>query len=352
MSDELETAALGSVGGLSKPSSGDSSSDTPEACRNCGEPVHRKYCGACGQLATNYHRPIFSLLAEILGDFLSLDGRVAHTIPALLFNPGHITRLYLDGKRQRFVPPFRLYLLASFLFFLTLFSFGETHGWFQSRVATVASQTNGVSSSAEVVTPEPPATPDAGLIGDDGNHLEWSEVLDEEGNVDRDYVKERLSGDASGGEADNRLVDVLVDGAADVYENQQLFFAAIKNWAPRLALGLTPALILCLILVFPFRRSIYIYDHVITALHFQTWLYFVTTLSFLLLWVGQGWGGWVVSIVMPIYLYRLMRRVYGAGHFLGVVRAVFIIIMLSILLGVWFFGVLVLSAEETSGFTR
>ena len=133
MSDELETAAAMSLGGLSK--SEQDGSGEGEPCRNCETLTVGKYCHACGQLAQNFHRPIFGLTAEALGDFFSLDGRIARTIPALLFIPGRVTRHYLDGKRQRYVPPFRLYLLASFIFFLVLFSLGDATGWFQPHAA-------------------------------------------------------------------------------------------------------------------------------------------------------------------------------------------------------------------------
>jgi hypothetical protein len=102
-----------------------------EPCRNCGAPVAERYCSRCGQLASNFHRPFFSLVASSLADTFALDSRLWRSVPMLLFRPGRMTRNYLDGQRARYVPPFRLFLLASVLFFLTVFGLGERLGWYQ-----------------------------------------------------------------------------------------------------------------------------------------------------------------------------------------------------------------------------
>lgn len=46
------------------------------------------------------------------------DSRVWRTLWPLLFRPGFLTREYFAGRRARFLPPFRLYLVLSVLFFL------------------------------------------------------------------------------------------------------------------------------------------------------------------------------------------------------------------------------------------
>lgn len=93
--------------------------DTPEGvCANCGTALQGPVCHNCGQHADAYHRPVRGLVSEIIEGVLSLDGRVARTIPNLLFRPGRVTRGFLKGHRARYMPPFRLYIIASLLFFL------------------------------------------------------------------------------------------------------------------------------------------------------------------------------------------------------------------------------------------
>jgi hypothetical protein len=93
--------------------------DTPDgACANCATVLQGPVCHVCGQLDDEYHRPVRGLLGELVEGLLALDGRVARTIPNLLGRPGRVTRDYLKGKRARYMPPFRLYIIASLIFFL------------------------------------------------------------------------------------------------------------------------------------------------------------------------------------------------------------------------------------------
>jgi hypothetical protein len=93
--------------------------DTPEGvCANCETKLEGPVCHMCGQVDDEYHRPVRGLFSEIVEGLFALDGRVARTIPALLLFPGRITRAFLKGKRMRYMPPFRLYIIASLIFFL------------------------------------------------------------------------------------------------------------------------------------------------------------------------------------------------------------------------------------------
>jgi hypothetical protein len=93
--------------------------DTPEGvCANCATDLQGPVCHRCGQLDDEYHRPVRGLVGELIEGLFALDGRVARTIPNLLGRPGRVTRDYLKGKRARYMPPFRLYIIASLIFFL------------------------------------------------------------------------------------------------------------------------------------------------------------------------------------------------------------------------------------------
>src|SRR6185436_5304347 len=48
---------------------------------------------------------------------LHLDSRVWRTIKLLARKPGELTREFIAGRHQQYLPPFRLYLAISLLFF-------------------------------------------------------------------------------------------------------------------------------------------------------------------------------------------------------------------------------------------
>ena len=93
-------------------------------CENCGTPVDDQYCATCGQSTSTIDLPVVDFVRDMASEALGLDSRVRRTLLPLLFKPGQVPRDYVEGHRARFVPPVRLYLLASFFMFVVL-SFSE-----------------------------------------------------------------------------------------------------------------------------------------------------------------------------------------------------------------------------------
>ena len=90
-------------------------------CLNCGTELTGQYCGQCGQRATSRFISIFELLRDAFGDMFELDSRLWRTLVPLLVRPGLLTKDYLEGRRARYMPPFRMYLVLSLLFFVVAF---------------------------------------------------------------------------------------------------------------------------------------------------------------------------------------------------------------------------------------
>jgi len=94
------------------------------ACANChyafraGEPD--EFCPRCGQ----QNHPVIigfgHVVEELLEGVFHFDGKVFRTAGLLLFKPGELTRRYLAGQRVPYVPPLRLYVFLSFVYFLLL----------------------------------------------------------------------------------------------------------------------------------------------------------------------------------------------------------------------------------------
>ena len=90
-------------------------------CLNCGTTLSGQYCGNCGQRAKSRMISIWELLKDAFGDLLELDSRLWRSLIALLIRPGKLTRDYLEGRRARYMPPFRTYLVLSIVFFMVAF---------------------------------------------------------------------------------------------------------------------------------------------------------------------------------------------------------------------------------------
>ncbi len=89
-----------------------------DRCENCGEQLHGDYCSSCGQSIQTSFRFFGTILMDLLDNLFSYDSRVYRTLVPLMLRPGYVCHEYLSGKRASYLPPFRLYLFASIVFFL------------------------------------------------------------------------------------------------------------------------------------------------------------------------------------------------------------------------------------------
>ena len=87
-------------------------------CQNCQTPLAGDYCGNCGQRNVDLEQPIWSLVADVIKETFEVDGRAWLTIKTLFRRPGTLTSEFLAGRRRRYTPPLRLYLVTSISFFV------------------------------------------------------------------------------------------------------------------------------------------------------------------------------------------------------------------------------------------
>lgn len=101
-------------------------SDT-KICKNCGfqlEPTYH-FCPDCGQ--EHRERVVYfkQFILDFLGDYFTFDSKIIRSAVPLLLNPGHLTNEYLNGRRVRYIPPLRMYIFISIIFFILLGSTKE-----------------------------------------------------------------------------------------------------------------------------------------------------------------------------------------------------------------------------------
>lgn len=93
--------------------------NTPDMlCPNCGFALNGPYCASCGQKVPHPDLTTRELVAETTQELTSWDGKIPRTIKALFTDPGRLTLDFLAGRRARWLPPLRVYLICSLAFFL------------------------------------------------------------------------------------------------------------------------------------------------------------------------------------------------------------------------------------------
>lgn len=310
MSVELEAAGAASVGGLTTRQSADL---TGQPCKNCGTVVAERYCTNCGQLAASFHRPILSLIGETIADTFTLDGRLARTVPILLFRPGRLTRNYTEGKRARYVPPFRLFLIASLVFYLVLFTLVPPvrymHVDDQIRDEITESLSEGrTDEAAEAIRESTRA------------RLRESNIEISTSDEFEDEFEENIQ---------QRIIAVL--------ENQEQFAAQVENWLPRLSILIVPMTMLALAILHFWRRKLYIYTHAIHALHLHSWMYLTGAVVMLTAPYLSGTVIWMYVLAFCVYVWRSLAVVGSTGVIMSGLRFftliffwVFVIVMVII----------------------
>ena len=325
-------------------------------CLNCGKALEGDYCPDCGQSAQSLRRPFWALLAESAETLFSIDGRIARTLPDLLIHPGRMTRAYLDGQRARFIPPFRLYVLASLVFFVLLpilmgqrlaFSPKADQSFEEARAGIEQSYEDGDMTEEEyqssiqglekaealwrggipgLVTPAPPV-PEGEEAAPPAPEEEWAGFMPKEA---LDAIRE--AGEAGDPEA-ARLAKVM--------DEPGLLAEQTQRWIPRMMFVLLPVYACLLALVYIWRRQFLFFDHLIVSLHFHSAMFFAMAIGALLApIIGLGWVILALVVYSNVYLYRLNRVVYGRNPFSSFLRTItldsiyFIILMTALLIAV------------------
>ena len=85
-------------------------------------------------------KPFHYLFTHFIEDFTHYDGQFWGTIKNLLFKPGKLTETYIEGKRQRFVPPVKLYIFISFITFF-LFAISPPYKVYNNEPKSEAKKT-------------------------------------------------------------------------------------------------------------------------------------------------------------------------------------------------------------------
>ncbi|WP_338876541.1 DUF3667 domain-containing protein [Spirosoma sp. SC4-14] len=94
--------------------------DQWSVCPNCDTPLpeHAHYCPNCGQENHTHKQPFGHLLYEFVESITHFDAKLWATLKATVLKPGQFVVDFVNDKRARYVPPARLYVFVSVIFFV------------------------------------------------------------------------------------------------------------------------------------------------------------------------------------------------------------------------------------------
>jgi hypothetical protein len=360
------------------------SPDTPEgACANCAAELQGPVCHQCGQLADEYHRPVRGLVWEILEGVTSLDGRVARTIPNLLLRPGRVTRAYLKGARARFMPPFRLYIIASLIFFLLAPAITGGLGaldfaGFQADTRAAVEEIEAAVESGEMTREDADQAlaiigrldPDNMAAGGDAqadadaepssdgsaggpllsNRGDAVVINNGDTSVTPEVIRRFFTPEDFGEPAPDTIWPLalrrhLGERFADVQADPRGWLERAGAWVPRIMFVMVPVYALLLSLVYAWRRRFFFYDHLMVSLHLHSALFLTASLAMVLSGlIGSGAAFFVLVVYSLWHLHRLQRVVYGRGRIVSALRTLTLSVLYFFILMIGFLAVLLLGA--------
>jgi len=195
-------------------------------CPNCKKELKGPYCYHCGQNQKSFDKFFWTLLNESFEDVFSLRSRASITLLHLLFHPGYLTREFFSGRRARYVPPLRLYLITSLVFFtvLTIVSrFADLDG------VVIESDKVAVVNGEELAEDKKENVEDDGLnVQLDGLNLGL--LTPEENQELRDRLETQFTKAAKRfSEEPGELIDALLDASPPIlFVLVPLFAVALK----------------------------------------------------------------------------------------------------------------------------
>jgi hypothetical protein len=269
-------------------------------CLNCGAALTGRYCANCSQAADVHVPSAKELLHDALEGITHSDSRLWRSLYLLWFKPGKLTQEFVAGRRASYLPPFRLYLILSILFFLIA-----------SAVNTSAKfvRFDDTTSAAGVTEPECAKV----------NATEFQVTL-----FGRDWAP--------------RIKHVCNEIARDNGSN--LLHVALAT-APKAMFIFLP-LIAFLHMLLYWRPRFRYAEHLLFFLHLQAYFYSAITLAVL---AGRAGSAAPVLLrvsdilvplllwTLPLYTVLAMRRVFGGGWTRTLLKASALFVVYMVVLG-------------------
>ncbi len=308
------------------------------ACRNCAhafvDEVH-EYCPKCGQETADHPPTVAEFLHEFVLHYIALEGKLWKTLVQLFFRPGQLTKRYLDGVKLRYVPPLRLYLTASILFFLIVKFAGAGNLFKVNSETTTTAEPNGAAQVLEdarkELSPQDKAALDK-LIGPKVTLAPGKAqgiVLD---GVKADLLSKPAL-EAIGCDMTTPACQKIKAYLAERYPNQTLREMGLHvrdkmlSLAPYAMFLFLPLFALLFKIIY-WRRGMYYGEHLVYAFHVHAFSFF---LLLMLAFVPPPFSI-VFSLWGIVYFWLAMRRVYGGRWWATTLRYSLISTLYPILL--------------------
>jgi hypothetical protein len=306
---------------ISRVSAGEVQANTPN-CRNCGAKLSGKFCSHCGQNESNTDLRFVDLMGELFRDFLAWDSGVWRTLAPLLFRPGFLTAEFLSGRKARYLPPLRLYLVISFFMFL-LISMGSIEGAITIDRDLTDAEKNEAIGKMEVqlqagdMTEEQKSTIRKHTL----NHLEKGIVTELDAVVPEGNLSAIAGTEASidfwdKGEKPAWATDLekrFTTNVKSIEQDPGIFVESFVERLPYMMFLLLP-LFAILVRICYFFSPFHYLQHLVFSLHYHCAVFLLLSAGMILNSMTELSTGIWIMLWSLLYLPLALVRVYGSSY--------------------------------------
>ena len=254
-------------------------------CKNCNSELVGLYCSECGQKNSQL-LSIKETLKEFTDNVFSFDTRFFITLKYLITKPGLLTTEYWLGRRTKYLPPLRLYLVMSLVYFFSSNiinpsidkPFQTLDGFFQFELDKSSPK---YDPSPEIVAP---------FV---------------------DFFKENFN------------KGVMVAEKKELTEHDLVWSAM-----PTAMFILMPFMAFCVYLLNKKKKQLYSY-HLITVLHFHSFIFFIFTLEEIVPIIDI-----FTTLYLLYYIFFMFKKIYKDSWIWNSLKLTTLFVLYGITVGI------------------
>lgn len=281
-----------------------------EVCSNCGTELLKEenYCPNCGQKNTDLNISLHELIHDFAGDYFTFDSKFFRTIGPLIFKPGFVAKNFIDGKRQRYIAPLRIFIFLSFItFFLWGLAFNKDTKEKEKNNVEMLDQSassilDSINANNTILTL---------------NYNEDSLDTDSSANNSLSYI---LNKDNDAGE----ITDSIASDESEIlrrfiYQGLRMYQAeegSVSNYfmgnLSIVLLVLQPFFALLLKLFYFRKKSFFYIEHLVFSLYYHAFILLSTIILFILsFYLSSDYLILWLILISGLYLFLALKRFYN-----------------------------------------
>ena len=279
-------------------------------CPNCQKSFDKefKYCPECGQANKKLKLDVKYFFSEFLSGMFNLDSKIFRTLKLLFLKPGMLSKEFIAGRRNSYIPPVRLYLIGSLIYF--------TISALLNDPVKLKSDHSSITQDGIVITLD-----------------ELDSLKSTNNESDTTLQNDNIS--------DSLLIENMTLGKAQkltTKEGRKQFNENIKKYLP---IGMFIFVPLTAFLFFIlFRRNSYYIEHLIFVIHLQTLFYLIFTIISVIELVFSGTVIELITAIMFISILLIwFKKYYCANWWTTIWKAIVFIIMYGLIFLIFFIAI-------------